>query len=152
MLFRSHSYKYNDDIFRRLSILPKGKNHGFVMFLDWSGSMDAELKHTMRQLFTLVLFCKQIQVPFEVYAFKDSRADKPFTSINKQNVLNFGNIVLRQFLSSSMKLSELNEAMATLWAISMGASLTSEGMGGTPLIEAVYLAPKVVNEIGRAHV
>ena len=34
-----HTYKYNDDIFRRVATIPKGKNHGFVMFLDWSGSI-----------------------------------------------------------------------------------------------------------------
>ena len=34
-----HSYKYNDDIFKRLTLLPDGKNHGLMMFIDWSGSM-----------------------------------------------------------------------------------------------------------------
>ena len=64
-----HSYKYNDDIFRRLTTLPQGKNHGFVMFMDWSGSMRTDLKNTMKQLFSLVMFCKRVQIPFEVYPF-----------------------------------------------------------------------------------
>ena len=34
-----HSYKYNDDIFKRLTVTPDGKNHGLMMFIDWSGSM-----------------------------------------------------------------------------------------------------------------
>lgn len=141
-----HSYKYNDDIFRRLSVLPEGKNHGFVMFLDWSGSMAYNLKHTMKQLFTLVLFCKQIQVPFEVYAFKDSCNTHPFIYGNKQNCMKLGNVVLRQFLSSKMNVSELNDAMTHLWAFAHNGPSYIEGMSGTPLNEAVILAPKIIND------
>lgn len=141
-----HSYRYNDDIFRRLSVIPEGKNHGFVMFLDWSGSMDYNLKHTLKQLFTLVLFCKQIQVPFEVYAFKDSGCEDPFDHANKSNCMRMGHVVLRQFLSSKMNVTELNEAMTFLWSAAHGCRLDSDGMGGTPLNEALYLAPKIVND------
>ena len=34
-----HTYKYNDDIFKKITVIPEGKNHGLVMYLDWSGSM-----------------------------------------------------------------------------------------------------------------
>ena len=34
-----HTYKYNDDIFKKVTVIPEGKNHGLVMYLDWSGSM-----------------------------------------------------------------------------------------------------------------
>ena len=140
-----HSYKYNDDIFRRLSIIPEGKNHGFVMFLDWSGSMQFGLKHTLKQLFTLVLFCKQIQVPFEVYAFKDAHGNNAYT-YEGQNILELNKVCLRQLLSSKMNTAELNEAMTFLWAIGSGAHLYCDGMGGTPLNEALILAPKIVND------
>ena len=32
-------YQFSDDIFKRLTIVPDGKNHGMIMLLDWSGSM-----------------------------------------------------------------------------------------------------------------
>ena len=34
-----HAYKFSEDIFLRSNIIADGKNHGFVMFVDWSGSM-----------------------------------------------------------------------------------------------------------------
>jgi hypothetical protein len=34
-----HSYKYNEDLFRKVTTLANGKNHGLVFVLDWSGSM-----------------------------------------------------------------------------------------------------------------
>ena len=41
------------------------------MFIDWSGSMSDQLHHTVDQLINLVMFCKQVNIPFEVYAFTD---------------------------------------------------------------------------------
>ena len=34
-----HTYKYNEDLFRKVTLLPDGKNHGLIFVLDWSGSM-----------------------------------------------------------------------------------------------------------------
>ena len=115
-----HSYKYNDDIFRRLTVIPKGKNHGFVMFIDWSGSMHYNLMETLKQLFSLTMFCKQIGVPFEVYGFKDAGADNPFSYIGKQNVIKGARLVLRNFLSSRMNTEEMNFAMSYLWCAGQG--------------------------------
>ena len=51
-----HTYKYNDDIFAKVTTLPGAKNHGLVMFLDWSGSMANNLKGTLNQLYNLIWF------------------------------------------------------------------------------------------------
>ena len=64
-----HTYKYSDDIFKKMTILPDGKNHGLLFILDWSGSMGNELLATVKQLINLTTFCKKVQIPFEVYAF-----------------------------------------------------------------------------------
>ena len=64
-----HTYLYNEDIFKKVTVLPDGKNHGLIFILDWSGSMQNELLATVRQLISLTSFCKKVQIPFEVYAF-----------------------------------------------------------------------------------
>ena len=64
-----HSYRYDEDLFKKISVLPDGKNHGLVFILDWSGSMQYVLQDTLKQLFNLIWFCKKVQIPFEVYAF-----------------------------------------------------------------------------------
>ena len=68
---KMNNYRTTDDIFRRMSFVPEGKNHGFVMYLDWSGSMCEHIKPTMEQTMNLVLFCRMIGVPHRVYAFTD---------------------------------------------------------------------------------
>jgi hypothetical protein len=64
-----HSYKYSEDIFRKVTTLADGKNHGLVFVLDWSGSMSNVMQDTIKQLYNLIWFCKKVTIPFEVYAF-----------------------------------------------------------------------------------
>jgi len=64
-----HTYKYNEDLFKKVTVIPDGKNHGLIFLLDWSGSMQNEILSTVKQLLNLTAFCKKVQIPFEVYAF-----------------------------------------------------------------------------------
>lgn len=66
---RMMDYKFNDDIFRRMKTVPKGKSHGLIFFMDLSGSMSPIIDDTFKQLIQLVLFCKRVNIPFEVYGF-----------------------------------------------------------------------------------
>ena len=64
-----HQYKYNEDLFKKVTTLAEGKNHGLVFVLDWSGSMTNVMLDTIKQLYNLIWFCKKCSIPFEVYAF-----------------------------------------------------------------------------------
>jgi len=64
-----HTYKYNEDLFKKVTTLAEGKNHGLVFVLDWSGSMNDVMLDTLKQLYNLLWFCKKVNIPFEVYAF-----------------------------------------------------------------------------------
>ena len=64
-----HTYRFNEDLFKKVTVLPDGKNHGLVFILDWSGSMAPVLLDTIKQLYNLLWFCKKTNIPFEVYAF-----------------------------------------------------------------------------------
>ena len=66
-----HAYKMTDNIFRRLTVIPAAKNHGLVMFIDFSGSMAQNMKGTVEQLLNLVMFCRKVNIPHRVYAFQD---------------------------------------------------------------------------------
>lgn len=66
------SYKFNDDLFKRVTKIPGGKNHGMVMFIDWSGSMTDNISQTIEQTLVLADFCKKVNIPFRVFSFTDS--------------------------------------------------------------------------------
>jgi len=83
-----HTYKYNEDLFKKVTTLADGKNHGLVFILDWSGSMGDVMLDTVKQLFNLVWFCKKVAIPFEVYAFT---SDYPLVSYSED-----GKSILRE--------------------------------------------------------
>ena len=68
-----HQYKYNEDLFKKVTTLPDGKNHGMIFVIDWSGSMNHNLLDTVKQVCSLAWFCRKVQIPFKVYAFSNYR-------------------------------------------------------------------------------
>ena len=64
-----HTYKFNEDLFKKVTVIPNGKNHGLLFILDWSGSMNQCLLDTMKQLYNLIWFCRKVNIPYDVYAF-----------------------------------------------------------------------------------
>lgn len=64
-----YAYKLQDDLFKRVTVMPNGKNHGMMFLLDWSGSMSDVIMDTLKQVINLCMFCNKAQIPYEVFAF-----------------------------------------------------------------------------------
>ena len=123
-----HSYKFNDDIFKRLTVTPDGKNHGLMMFIDWSGSMHNKIAPTIKQLMNLTMFCRKVQIPFEVYAFsnnnnfgatKDEYGElvgrkRPQPNYKDGDMTIDSSLLLLNFVSSKMTAKEYEEGMLNL--------------------------------------
>jgi hypothetical protein len=71
-----YAYKLQDDLFKRVTTIPKGKNHGMILLVDWSGSMNEVLQDTLKQVINLAMFCNRVQIPYRVFAFTDGYKDK----------------------------------------------------------------------------
>jgi len=128
-------YKFSDDIFKRLTILPNAKNHGMMMLLDWSGSMCDVIKQTIDQLLNLVWFCQKINIPYEVYLFTSEMDGEKLGTKNsyeyddqgnKTNIKSdtwnfkhgdglFDNFNLINIASHKMKKTELDESLIYLY-------------------------------------
>ncbi len=110
-------YQFSDDIFKRLTVLPNGKNHGMMMLLDWSGSMSDVLFNTVKQLINLIEFTRKVNIPFEVYFFTSEREHREHT--NGFNYKNgdwlFEDFHLVNCASHRMTKRELDEALKTLY-------------------------------------
>ena len=122
-----HSYKYNDDIFKRLTVTPDGKNHGLMMFIDWSGSMGDKIAPTIQQLMNLTMFCRKVNIPFEVYAFSNNSSYKnsldddgnltrkyPVPNYQDGDITVDHTMMLLNFISSKMTAKEYDEGMINL--------------------------------------
>ena len=66
---RLWSYKTSDNLFKQITTIPEGKNHGMIMYLDMSGSMYPNMRGTIEQLIRLSMFARKVNIPFEVYGF-----------------------------------------------------------------------------------
>jgi len=159
-----HSYRYAEDIFRRLTTLPEGKSHGMVMFIDFSGSMGGNLAGTIQQLLSLVEFCRRVNIRHEVYAFTSSwrsfrHTEKRFNIKHKPDTL-----AVRE---DDLRLLELfTNKMSRREYIEMGKFLHEYGatckihakdehsfyytniinLGSTPLNQTIVLAHNIIKE------
>ena len=121
-----HSYKFNEDIFKRLTILPDAKNHGMMMLLDWSGSMSDVIFKTVQQTIQLVSFCQKTNIPFELYFFSsemdkdDDRSYKRSYNFNyKPGDMGIDKITLVNVASHKLKKQKLEESLMYLYHIAM---------------------------------
>jgi hypothetical protein len=156
-----HTYKFNDDIFRKVGSVAAGKNHGVVMFIDWSGSMTDNMKGTIEQLITLTTFCRKVNVPFDVYAFTTEWNCEAFSAVDpKAGQLDFsGKFNLLNLFSSRMRNQEYRRMGNDL--LNYGEiignyfkrSFISEnmGLGGTPLNSTIAIASGIVNRFRKAY-
>ena len=148
-LSKIFSYQFSEDIFKKISVVPGGKSHGLVMFLDWSGSMSAHIENTVKQLISLVMFCKKVNIPYEVYAFADSSTYHHYKTDYKMGDMALDNFSLLNLLSSKMTASEFNYAASVLVTISCSPDYAPPPMfrlSSTPLNEAVISAMEIVPE------
>ena len=151
---RIYSYPFNEDLFKKATVVPAGKSHGLVMFIDWSGSMDEHLDGTIKQLINLCLFCKKVSIPFDVYAFSTEYGDAINTSKihQKEGDIVLDKFKLLNFLSSKMTASEFSYAGAALLKMSHRYHRPHDfSLGGTPLNEAVIAAMKIIPEFKKQY-
>ena len=65
-------YKLTEDLFLRRRSLPEAQNHGFVLHVDWSGSMEGKMSVVLWQVLHLIWFAESIKVPVSVYGFSNA--------------------------------------------------------------------------------
>ncbi len=147
-----YSYGFAEDLFKKITVVPNGKSHGLVMFLDWSGSMHKNLENTIKQLVNLVMFCKKVNIPYEVYSFT-SEYSNCYTNEFKEGDIVLRNYKLLNLLSSKMSASEFTFACSALVSICEPRAYKPQWlqMGGTPLNEAVISAMKIVPEFQKQY-
>ena len=146
-----YAYSLTDDIFKKIDVVPEDKNHGMIFLLDWSGSMADVMKDTVKQVINLAMFCRRIQIPYQVFAFSSSYEQVSY-EIRQRSALavdpNFGgfndsNFHLIEFFNNKMSNVEFNK-MIELLDLEPYNYAEKYGMHSTPLNESLlYLVDYV---------
>ena len=143
-----HTYKYNDDIFRKVTTVPDGKNHGLIFNVDWSGSMSNCILDTMKQVFTLVSFCRKVGIAYDVYLFSDNYEKDQHAYAGREDESLDGRLILRDFrmlnvLTSTSNNRTHDRQIKNLFRLAGSFRYHSScgvpykmNLGGTPLNEA----------------
>ena len=164
---RLHTYKFNEDLFKKVTVLPDGKNHGLVFILDWSGSMSREMLDTIKQLYNLMWFCKKVSIPFDVYAFsnewkrREQDATGQWNPIDNElayepqeyNLQVEEDFSLMNLFTSNVRTNELEHQLKNIWRIasvfcnyygSRYSYPTRLSLSGTPLNESLMCLHKIL--------
>jgi len=161
------NYRWSEDIFRKNEVHPEGKNHGMIIYLDWSGSMSGILQDTVEQLLVLVEFCRKVGIPYEVYAFSSNlycpherygdewdewhkNQPEQWTK-NRESDCDPHILQLYNFLSSRMNKRQYQDGLSNLWLLTEGIchygghpTPSCLNLGCTPLNEAIVCAMQQV--------
>lgn len=153
-----HTYKYNEDLFKKVTTFTDGKNHGLVFVLDWSGSMGRVMLDTIKQLYNLIWFCKRSSIPFEVYAFTceypiyddDGMRDRAYEE--KHGLLEIHQCFsLMNIFTHKVSSKTLDHQMKNIWRIATTFSTYTEvpvplgmALSGTPLNETIMVLNKIL--------
>ena len=164
-----HTYKYNEDLFKKVTTLADGKSHGLVFILDWSGSMSRVLLDTCKQMFNLIWFCKKVGIPFDVYAFTNEW-ERPAFDLNNGDVIKPAKIgdrtdkkeytlaindefSLMNLLTSKTSGKEIEKQMKNIWRVATYHNSYFQAtfgisprlsLSGTPLNEALVSLHEVL--------
>ena len=161
-------YKYNDDIFKKISVTPDGKNHGLIFNLDWSGSMSHILFSTMKQLLNLIQFCNKVGIPFEVYAFTNEWDSESVQKVKevKENEITIEKFNMIKFASSDLKKRDLDKVMKYMFRTAFCMTYRAADynipyklyLSGTPLNEAIISMKQILpifqkrNKVEKCHI
>jgi hypothetical protein len=164
------SYKFDDNIFRKMMNVPKGKSHGLVLLLDYSGSMDDNMGGSIEQILVLSMFCRKVNIPFVVYSFGNAinanmidknidpdeyRAPQMFSC--ELNEFRLEQVFLREYLNSDMSNAEFSNALKNMillkesYAKRTISRPMSEQLSHTPLIEAIISTGYIMNDFRKKH-
>ena len=151
-----HTYRYNEDLFKKVTTLPEGKSHGLVFLLDWSGSMGDHLLSTVKQVLNLAWFCQKVGIPFRVYAFtnawyveRSSEYWEPQKNLlgdaESNSVWASDDFRLIEFLTSEGNAKDFEKQVKTLWRLTKANSRGYDNpaipvgfsLSGTPLFVAL---------------
>jgi hypothetical protein len=166
-------YQLSEDLFLQSTHVPNGKNHGMLMVIDMSSSMTDNMPGTIEQIINLSMFCRKVNIPFDVYGFIDSNGEKEYalagitrkqttdgyysrsvpTNDTREGSLQITNseFRLKQLLHYKMGTAEFNSSVKNLLLLS--SAFKSEGnyynyysRGGFKVPESMRLGGTPLNE------
>lgn len=146
-----HRYKFSEDLFKRVTTLADAKSHAMIITIDMSGSMGNVIKDVLRQALNLAIFCRRVNIPFEMYTFTTGYNAVPDQKHLKMldGMLDPRSLVMNQLFSTKMSKKEYEHALKEVFRLSCGGYSSYDDMGSTPTAETFAALRYLIEDLKR---
>ena len=164
-----YAYKFREDLFKSVTVLPNGKSHGVVVVIDGSGSMHDVMSDTMDQALLFGTFAKAVGIPFKAVVFSTARYGTETSRSSIHNSTDGGSQTLVP-AAASIQLSTVLDTTAPKWKHQLLAcaafaarydrglyghydlnGLPHSDLGATPLYSSLLVAEQYIATMKTAH-
>ena len=164
-----YAYKFREDLFKSVTILPTGKSHGVVVVIDGSGSMHGIISDAVDQALVFGTFAKAVGIPFKAVVFSTENYGISPEHVNRETT-DGGS---KQLVPADLRLSTLLDTTAPKWKDQLVATaafalkydknsqygpghyevkqLPHSDLGATPLYSTLLVAEQIVATMKSAH-
>jgi len=148
------SYKFREDIFQQVTILPNGKSHGIILLIDGSSSMGGVIGDVLDQVMLFTAFATKVNIPVQAFLFQSLRTDDAATMMPPLTVNPIGCELITLFDSTAgalknqqLVLSGLAHQMNTTYG---SVRMPHVHLGMTPLNSGLLIAERMVAKLKAA--
>jgi hypothetical protein len=164
-----YAYKFREDLFKSVTILPTGKSHGVVVVIDGSGSMQGIISDAVDQALVFGTFAKAVGIPFKAVVFSTERYAYSPEHVRRETA-DGGSKTL---VPADLRLSTLLDTTAPKWKDQLVATaafalkydtqerygpghyeitqLPHSDLGATPLYSTLLVAEHIIATMKSAH-
>jgi len=147
------SYKFRDDLFKQVTILPNGKSHGIVLLIDGSSSMNGVIGDVLDQVMLFTAFATKVNIPVQAYLFqsacshddKDVRMPTLTATPNGCELITLFDTTAPALKNQKLVLSGLASQMNDRYGSSIRMPLVRLGM--TPLNSGLLIAERMIGKL-----
>ena len=143
-----HAYKTSKNLFKSLQKTPKGKNHEFIIYLDWSRSIWQELINLVKEVCTIITFCHKNQIKFRVFGFLSNRGFIRTLNLDESMIEDTSSLV--EFISSN---DDFEKTIKQFLKLASGYQFGENfgiDLGNTPLYSVLMRSTDLFKQLGNS--
>lgn len=159
---KMNNYRFTDDIFKKMAVVRDGKNHGLIMYIDWSGSMQDQIYNTVKQCLNIAMFCQKVNIPFRLFAFTDGWREMEDNRQGANTVRLKSTFRLIEWLNSDLKRNQFSMMAGYFLAAGYAMDRYTRwaarpkipyilGLGGTPMNDAIVAGVQIHKEFQKKY-
>ena len=107
-------YQIVEDMFKRATVVPEGKNHGVIVYIDWSGSMDENAESILEQAFILAEFCRKVNIAHRIFLFTKHGSNWHDVDVDEKELSKIRgteDATLTELFNNNMKVRDYRKAL-----------------------------------------